>query len=273
MGQSIEVTQEMFQTEVLEPSFNQPVLVDFFATWCGPCQLLKPMLEKLATEYDFILAKIDIDQNTELANAYQVEGVPDVRIVQDGEVLKGFVGVLPEPQIRELLANLGLQSTLDQSLAGVKQAIAEGNLDRAQHTLNALLAELPDNPELQLTAAELSIQQQQYDQARTQLAALSPHDRTYGSRVQGLQGLLELHQTLSTLTVETPLDQIFLTAHQAAVAGDYEAALNDFLTVIEKDRRYRNDGARKVMLTLFSLLGDDHPLTKTYRKRLMQALY
>ena len=124
MGVSVEVDSATFATEVLEASYQKPVLVDFFAQWCGPCKMLKPMLEALAQEYDFVLAKIDIDQSPDLAHTYKVEGVPDVRVVTQGDVNPGFVGVLPEPQLREFLRNLSLKSELDLGLEAVKAAIA-----------------------------------------------------------------------------------------------------------------------------------------------------
>mgnify|MGYP002780775025 FL=1 len=155
MGQSIVVNQAEFERLVLQPSFEQPVLVDFFATWCGPCQMLKPMLEKLAQEYDFTLAKVDIDANPELAKAFRVEGVPDVRIVTQGQVQEGFVGVLPEPQLRDLLANLGLRSTLEADLAAFDGALATADPAEIFPALTTLLTRYPDNSQILLKAAQL----------------------------------------------------------------------------------------------------------------------
>ena len=101
-----DVNQSTFLAEVLEKSHQTPVVVDFFATWCGPCQMLKPLLEKLVPEYGLVLAKVDIDENPGLAQEYGVSGVPDVRIVVDGLVQPGFVGMLPEPKLREMLQRL-----------------------------------------------------------------------------------------------------------------------------------------------------------------------
>ncbi|UWU45879.1 thioredoxin family protein [Limnospira platensis] len=92
MGYAIDVNQDNFQAEVIDKSWETLVMVDFFATWCGPCQIMKPILERLTTEYDFILAKVDVDQNPELASQYGIQGVPDVRMVTKGEVKPGFVG-------------------------------------------------------------------------------------------------------------------------------------------------------------------------------------
>ncbi|MEB3268642.1 MAG: thioredoxin domain-containing protein, partial [Leptolyngbya sp.] len=115
MAQVLEVTSPTFEETVLEASLERPVVVDFYAQWCGPCQMLKPLLEDLAAEYDFTLAKVDIDQNPELARIYQVQGVPDVKVAVQGQLQSGFVGMLPEPQLREWLQTLGLQSGLARS--------------------------------------------------------------------------------------------------------------------------------------------------------------
>ncbi|HSM81508.1 MAG TPA: tetratricopeptide repeat protein [Nodosilinea sp.] len=272
MGQSIVVNQAEFEQAVLQPSFEQPVLVDFFATWCGPCQLLKPMLEKLAQEYDFTLAKVDIDQNPELAKAFRVEGVPDVRIVSQGEVLEGFVGVLPEPELRELLNGLGLQSSLEQDLAVLAAAQAAGDLAAVLPALTTLLTRYPNNGQILLKAAQVYLAQGDGALAAQYLDLIDPGDRASLDQADGVRGLLALHQGLAELG-DSELDQRFRAATQAALAGDAAAALAGFLAVVECDRTYRNDGARKAMLSVFKLLGDTDPLTLTYRKRLMQALY
>lgn len=272
MGQSIVVNQAEFDQAVLKPSFDQPVIVDFFATWCGPCQLLKPMLESLAQEYDFTLAKVDIDQNPELAKAFGVEGVPDVRIVTQGEVQEGFVGVLPEPQLRELLNKLGLQSSLEQDLAALAVAQATGDMAEVLPALATLLTRYPNNGQILLKAAQVYLAQGDDALANQYLDLINPSDRATSDQADGLRGLLILRQSLADLG-DSELDIAYGKAGKTALAGDFAAALEGFLGVVERDRTYRKDGGRKAMLTLFKLLGDGDPLTLTYRKRLMQALY
>ena len=272
MGQSIAVNQAEFERLVLQPSFDQPVLVDFYATWCGPCQLLKPMLEMLAQEYDFTLAKVDIDANPELAKAFGVEGVPDVRIVTQGEVQKGFVGVLPEPELRGLLANLGLQSSLSQDLAALAKAQATDDPAVIFPALTALLTRYPNNGQILLKAAQIYLIQGDDALASQYLELIDPSDRAAADMADGLRGLLTLRQSLTDLG-DSALDEAFGAAGQAALKGDFAVALEGFLGVVERDRAYRSDGARKAMLTVCKLLGNNDPLTVTYRKRLMQALY
>ncbi|MBD0268225.1 MAG: tetratricopeptide repeat protein [Cyanobacteria bacterium Co-bin8] len=273
MGLSIEVSEATFAEAVLQQSFQTPVLIDFFAQWCGPCQILKPILEKLAQEYDFVLAKVDIDQNSALASTYKVEGVPDVRIAMQGQVDKGFVGVLTEPQIRDFLGRLKLKSALEIGLEQLHLAEQAGNTPEAEQILTRLLAQFPGHPALILAAAQRALRQNQPDQARQFLTQLSAHDREYGSQVESLQGQIEFQQTIQAGGGESELDQTYLAACEAAVAGRFEDALAKFLTVVECDRTYRNDGARKAMITVFKILGDDDPMTSTYRKKLMQAMY
>jgi putative thioredoxin len=273
MGRSITVTQANFEPEVLVQSFEQPVLVDFYATWCGPCQLLKPILEKLAQEYDITVAKIDIDQNPELAGAFRVEGVPDVRIVSQGRVQEGFVGVLPEPQIRELLAGLGLHSTLEQALAGLAALQAGENTAATQAELTRLLTQYPENPELLLAAAKFYLRQGEQEITRQYLDLIQSPERSIAQQVEGLQELLALQDSLAKPGNDSPLDVAYRQGIQAVLSEDYDSALERFLTLVQKDRRFHNDGARKAMLTVFKLLGDEHELTTSYRKRLMQSLY
>lgn len=273
MGASLTVNQANFATDVIERSHEKPVLVDFFAQWCGPCQMLKPVLEKLAQEYDFILAKVDIDQSPELAHTYGVEGVPDVKVVVDGKVTDGFVGMLPEPKLREFLAQLQVTSLLDETLEAIYADAAIGNVVQAEARLAALLEEYPDNRGLSLEAANFYIEADRLDVAESLLAKIHAYDKDYAPHAKTLRAIVQFKQMVLQPSGESEIDRAFQHAAQFVLEENYDAALEQFLAILTQDRRYREDGARKAMLSIFDLLGDDHPLTKDYRKRLTMALY
>ncbi|PSB17645.1 co-chaperone YbbN [filamentous cyanobacterium CCP2] len=272
MGISIDVNQANFATDVVEASYQKPVLVDFFAQWCGPCQMLKPILEKLVQEYDFVLAKIDIDQNPEIANAYRIEGVPDVRIVSQGQMYQGFVGVLPEPKIRELLNQLSLKSDLEGELEKARSAMAAGETEKAKAIFAQLIDQHPQSRLLAIEAAKFLIAQDKLGSAEKLLAAIDETEREAYAQAEALRNLIQL-KLESQNPPEQKLDQPFFAAVQQTIAGEYEAALQNWLAIVSQNRTYRNDGARKAMIMVFHLLGDTHPLTVQYRKQLTQTLY
>ncbi|MDB9528105.1 tetratricopeptide repeat protein [Oscillatoria sp. CS-180] len=273
MGAVVEVTSPTFEEAVLEQSFQKPVVIDFFAQWCGPCQLLKPLLEKLTQDYDFVLAKVDIDESPELARIYQVEGVPDVKVALQGQVYNGFVGMLPEPQLREFLEQLDLKSTFDEAMESLAAVKATGNKQQLSETYTALLSTYSDRPELVLEAAQFFLTQGNLSEAETLLDNVDPLQRPYGDQAVAMRSLIEFHQIAAELTPATEADQLYWAGAKAAISDDYETAMEQFLTLVERDRKYREDAGRKALLTLFGVLGNDHPLTQTYRKRLMQTLY
>jgi len=280
MAQGVDVGQEQFHIEVLEASFERPVLVDFFATWCGPCQILGPLLAQVATEYALPLAKVDIDQNPQLASAYGVEGVPDVRVVIDGEVRDGFVGALPPADIRQRLEQLGITSPLQQGLGQLQQHLAAGQTEAAADLWPQLAQRFPHQPAVQVAGAELALAQGDMAAVQARLAELTALEPAPGEnladRVAALEGLVALHGIAADLEAQparTAVEERFLVGCQAALRADYESALAAFLAVVAADRRYRNDGGRKALLVLFQRLGPDHDLTLDYRKRLMQTLY
>lgn len=273
MGSVIDASNQTFEEAVLEKSFDSPVLIDFYAQWCGPCQLLKPLLEKLAQEYDFVLAKVDIDQNPEIARIYQVEGVPDVKVALQGQVQDGFVGMLPEPELRNFLTQLNLKSALDEAMATIAAAKATGDTEAVLQGYEQLLAQYPDRPELTLEAAQFQLGQGNLTAAETLLDTVDPRQRPQGDRAQALRSLITFHQVTTDLPPQTEADKLYQAGAQAAISEDYETALEQFLALVRCDRRYRGDAGRKAMLTLFGVLGDDHSLTQHYRKRLMQTLY
>jgi putative thioredoxin len=273
MGSSVSVTRSNFTAEVIEKSYEKPILVDFFAHWCGPCQMLKPMLERLAQEYDFVLAKIDIDANPELAQEYQVEGVPDVKIVVNGEVADGFVGVLPEPQLRGLMAQLNLKSVIEESLETAYNQAATGNLDQAQTILADLLQQYPNNHNLILEAANFYMEAGQLDTAEKLLGKIQEHEREYYAHAKGLLAEIRFKRAVNEPAGDRDLDRTYQQAGQAAMAKDYETALMLFLEIVTRDRTYKDDAGRKGMLAIFDLLGNDHPVTRHYRKMLTMTLY
>lgn len=274
MGVSIEVSSSNFASDVMQASYDRPVLIDFFAQWCGPCQMLKPMLEKLAQDYDFVLAKVDIDQSPDLAKTYGVEGVPDVRIVSQGEMQPGFVGVLPEPQLREFLsAQLHLKSGLDLQLEVVQQAIAAGNIEVAKTLFTQLMQDYPQDRKLAIAAAKFLISQDRIDSAEKLLVFIDDNDREYAGAARALRELMQLKLESVDPILNHELDEPFFAAVRQTLAEQYEGALASFLAIVGKSRKYRNDGARKAMIMVFDLLGDEHPLTRHYRKQLTLTLY
>ncbi len=273
MGLSIDVYDHNFEQDVLEQSYKTPVIVDFFATWCGPCQLLKPMLTQVAGEYDCVVAKVDIDTNTYLASTYGVEGVPDVRVFRNGEVVDKFVGVLPEPELKAFLAKCQIRSYLDEGLTAFDRAKSNGKLDIAEQVLSQLQEFFPDRSEVLLTAAQFFIKTDRPELAELLLAKIGEDDRDYYPRSQAVKALVEFQREARQPAGTGELDALYAQACGAVVAERHAEALDIFLEIIRRDRQYRNDGARKATIAIFDLLGNDNPLTADYRKQLMLVLY
>lgn len=272
MGSAIAIHGNNFQTEVLDRSHQQLVMVDFYATWCGPCQMLKPILEKLVSEYDVALAKVDIDQNSELADRYQVQGVPDVRFFRDGQEQPGFVGVLGEAEIRGKLQEFGLVSPLELDLEKLKNLIARKQAAAAKELLDQLWANHPEDHRVTLAAAQFLIPLGKYTEAIQLLRTIAPQTGIPYDQAQSLINLLLLQEDIQDLP-QTPAAIALTQGLNAAYHQDYETALEQLLTVVSRDRQLGNDAGRRAMVFIFKLLGAPHPLTQQYQKQLVTALY
>ena len=272
-----DITAEEFQQAVLQKSHEVPVVVDFWAEWCGPCRTPGPALERLAAEADgsFILAKVDVDANQQLAAQFNVQGIPTVIGFRGGAPVDQFTGALPEPAVRQWLEGL-LPSELDKVVEQARDAAIAGNLDTAERLFAAVLAEQPDHQEAGTGLAALQIASGRHDDALVLLGKLAVTDEVErlqsAARLSASRGT-DLSEIESRLEAD-PEDGTVRIELAMALAGraEYEPALDQLLTVV-KARGTAKDDARMAMLDIFEVLGDGHPLTTTYRRQLASALF
>lgn len=266
-----------FQQAVLQKSHDVPVVVDFWAEWCGPCRTLGPALERLADEAGgaFLLAKVDVDSNQQLAAQFNVQGIPTVIGFRDGMPADQFTGAMPEPAIREWLERL-LPSEIDLVVDQARDAAIAGNLETAERLFRAALEEQSDHQEAGTGLAALLISSGRQDEALIVLGKLALTDEV--ERLQSAARLSASRDTdLNELTArlaaspENEALQIELAMALAARA-EYEPALDHLLSVV-KARGESKEDARKAMLDIFEVLGDGHPLTTAYRRQLASALF
>ena len=282
---SFDVGVDDFQEKVIDASGHTPVLVDFWAEWCAPCRILKPVLEKLAVEYSgrFILAKVDSDRNQELAAHYGVRGIPSVKAFVEGQMVKEFTGALPEPQIRAFIDSL-MPSPAEPLRLAAQEARAKGEPDVACSLLLDAAQLDPANETVQLDLAEIHIDMQHADAARPILDA-QEHKARDIDRVRALLARLNIVAAAGSADLATlkarieadggDLDARLQLANTLAATGDYRPALDQLLEVVRRDRKWQDDAARKAMLGLFTLLGgtpqyDD--LVREFRIQLARTL-
>lgn len=272
-----DVSTSEFQQAVLQKSHDVPVVVDFWAEWCGPCRTLGPTLEKLAEEGGgaFVLAKVDVDSNQELAAQFNVQGIPTVIGFRDGMPADQFTGALPERAIKDWLERL-LPSEIDMVVDQARDAAIAGNLETAERLFRAALEEQADHQEAGTGLAALLIASNRQDEALIVLGKLAVTDEV--ERLQSAARLSASRDTdLNELTGRVAADpdneglRIELAMALAARA-EYEPALDHLLGVV-KARGASKEDARKAMLDIFEVLGDGHPLTTTYRRQLASALF
>jgi putative thioredoxin len=289
---AIDVTTAEFKEKVFDASMGVPVVVDFWAEWCAPCQVLKPILEKLADEYKgrFILAKVDSDANPELAGHFGVRSIPTVVAVADGQIVDGFTGAKTEAQIREFLDRFVPPATEDaaadatETLAQARVAYGAGQHETALRLISAVLAHDPDNVEAELLMVEIGVDSGALDRAEEILTKLA--DRAPAERIEALRLRIALArralpsdalQALAARVAAIPDDHALRLelADALAAAQDWRAALEQMLTSVKTDKSWNEGAARKAMLELFKLLAGDEAhqaLVREYRSKLAATL-
>jgi len=278
------VTAENFHDLVIENSFKQPVLVDFWAAWCNPCQMLMPVLAKLADEYKgaFILAKVNSDEQGELAAQAGVRSLPSVKLIINGQIVDEFMGALPESEVRKFL-DKHIESESDKILQTAMIAYSEGRQEEALGMLNAALADDPQNAELKINVAKLVANQGDNDSAQALLDSLSMTDKELpaakelaaqlrlASQIKDAGDPAELEQRLQQNPDD--LDALYKLSNIYIATSNHEAAFESLLRIMQKDRSFNDDAGRKGLLDLFDILGADNPLVSKYRRKMFTLLH
>jgi len=268
-----------FQQHVLDESKHRPVVVDFWAPWCGPCKSLKPILEKLAAEYGgrFLLAKINSDDNQELAARYDVRGIPSVKAFVNGEMVDAFSGALPEGEVRVFLDRL-IPSPAEELRAQAAGLRAAGDLTAALQALAEASKVDPNHVGVRLDAAEIMLDLGEADEARRLIGSVpddaDPRVAQLKARLQfmGVEGEDVAALTAQVAANENDLAARLKLANLLVAAGQYEAGMDQLLEIVRRDRGFEDDIGRKTLLSVFDLLGGGE-LVSRYRRQLSSLLY
>ncbi len=276
-----------FTADVIEASKNVPVIVDFWAPWCGPCKQLTPMLEKLVRQAGGLvrLVKVNVDENQPLAAQVRVQSIPTIYAFKNGQPVDGFVGAQSESQIRAFIAKLtaGEKTPAEEALDQAAQAMEDGDTERARAVYQEILAQNPAHPGATAGMIRIDIATKRVTQAR-QLADLLPDALKKDSAVAAALSALELAEQSGDAgdaeefrrrleADENDHQARFDLAVSLFGAGDNEQALEELLELFKRDRAWNEEAARKQMVKMFDALGPSHPLTVEGRQRLSVILF
>ena len=263
-----------FQKEVIEESSNIPVLVDFWAEWCGPCKVLGPVLERLAEIHkeQWKLAKLDTDKNQEIAAKYGIRSIPNVKLFINGELVNEFSGALPEHMVEDWLKK-NIPSKNSKLVSEAKDLLENGNETKAKKVLGKILNENPDESQAKLLLAKIYL----FDDPDKSLNLISNVEQIAENEelIDSIQTISSLFTKLNnkSLSFDSPEAEKYIEAINDLNNKDFDSSLSKFIDVIRNDRKLDDDGARKACIAIFKYLGEENEITIKYRKDFGSALY
>jgi putative thioredoxin len=268
------VTESDFEYEVIAYSNQIPVIVDFWAEWCRPCKTLTPVLENLAEDAQgrFRLAKVNVDDNPNLALRFNVRSIPNVKAFRDGQIVSEFLGLQPESRVKEFIRNLA-PSQIDLLLEKGQSQLDAMNWLEASNSFRQFLGKSPNHPAGLLGLLKSILMQGMFSDAK-QIIELFPPSQEY-AHMELLRPLLDALSANKSgqENYDDTLDATFDNAVRLIMRRNLPAAMDGLIDILRQNKHYRNDELRNVLLGLFEILGDSHPLTQQYRRELAMVLF
>jgi len=285
-----DVTTASFMAEVVDASFDQPVIVDFWAPWCGPCKQLGPILEKVVRGANGAvrMVKLNIDENPEIAQQMRIQSIPAVYAFKDGRPVDGFVGALPESQVKQFVQRLGGggggPSPVDEALAMAKEAVQTGDHASAVALYSQILQHEPEHIEALGGLARALVARGELDKAQQALARV-PKESANHADIVAARAALELAEQaqkamgsagkLRARLEQNPDDHEARLELATALfgSGEREAAVDELLNLYKRDRNWDEGAARKQLVKFFEAMGPTDPLTLSARRRLSSLMF
>ena len=271
----VDVNEIDFEYEVLNFSFNVPVVVEFWASWSRPCKQLTPIMEKLTLESNgnFRLARVNVDENPTLAMRYGVYSVPTVKAISQGQVVAEFAELQPEYRIRTFLQRIVPPSPMSLAIKKANSLLDDNNWQEAETIIKEILEKTPGQSSALLGLVKASLGQGKAGRA-LEIIESFPTSREF-SKAQLLRtyaNTLLLRQK-NSLPLETDLEAAYYNSIRLAEKGNLPASLDGLLEILKQDKTFRNDEAHQVVLGILELLGEENPLTRQYRSELASVLF
>ncbi|MCH8093634.1 MAG: tetratricopeptide repeat protein [Chloroflexi bacterium] len=271
----VDIDEATFESEVILRSHEVPVVVDFWAPWCGPCRMLSPILERQAIEAGgtFVLAKVNVDDNPALSIRFGVQGIPAVKAFRYGEIAAEFVGAQPESMVQRFIEQL-VPSETQQAIEEALSMLGTRHYQEAENAFREVLDKDEANADAALGLVESLLMS---GKGREALEILEHFPAgTAWAKAERYKPLAELLVEAGQQEVGSDQDPMEASLHQSArliERGNLEAAMDGLLGILREDKNYRGGWVKRIMLALFELLGDQDPSTRKYREEMASVLF